>query len=211
MPAGPIDLSLVPMLRRRRLLAGFGTVAAPAALGASLLAGLTGCSAPGSDLPPVPRGDSSEYRLGPGDAVRIITFGEEQLTGEFRVDASGNISLPLIGDVHAEGLTPRQLEGAVAAALDRSKLYKNPSVSVEVVSYRPFFVLGEVSRPGQYPYQPGMSVLTAVAVAGGFTYRAVERNFSIVRTVDGHPVEGHAIRQTLVQPGDVITVFERVF
>ena len=199
--------ALAALLPRRAILAGIGGLA-PVLLAAGAL---SGCALPGSDLPPVPSEGSSSYHLGPGDQIRIITFGEDQLTGEFRVDASGNIALPLIGDVHADGLTPRQLEGAVAAALDKSKLYKNPSVSVEVINYRPFFILGEVTRPGQYPYQPGMSVVTAVAVAGGFTYRAIERSFSIVRTIDGRPVEGRATRQTLVEPGDVITVYERVF
>jgi polysaccharide export outer membrane protein len=182
-------------------------------LGGSLLvaAALAGCAGPGADLPPIPPPDATAYILGPGDQVRIITFGEEQLTGEFRVDASGNIALPLIGDVRAAGLTSRQLEAALVGALESAKLFKDPSVSVEVVTYRPFFVLGEVSRPGQYPYQPGMSVVTAVAVAGGFTYRAIESRFSIVRDVNGHPVEGRAGRQTPVEPGDVITVFERVF
>ena len=151
--------------------------------------------------------------LGPGDQIRIITFGEQQLTGEFRVDAAGEIALPLVGGVHAAGLTPKQLEGSVAQALTRSKLYRNPSVSVEVIAYRPIFILGEVARPGQYPYQPAMTVVTAAAVAGGFTYRAVTNRFSIVRTSNKTPEtsEGGAVRETLVQPGDVITVFERVF
>ena len=80
-----------------------------------------------------------------------------------------------------------------------------------MVAYRPIFVLGEVSKPGQYPYQPGMTVLTAVAIAGGFTYRAIEDSFSVVRTVGGKAVEGQGLRQTFVQPGDVITVYERHF
>jgi polysaccharide export outer membrane protein len=149
--------------------------------------------------------------LGPGDQVRIITFGEEQLTGEFRVDATGKIALPLAGTVHAAGLTPEQLAGAVTEKLRQSKLYRNPSVSIEVVTYRPFFILGEVNRPGQYPYQPGMTVLTAVAVAGGFTYRAVTNRFSIVRAGAQKAREGSADRETPVNPGDVITVFERTF
>ncbi len=176
------------------------------------VAGLVGCGGPGSGLPRVPDVDTNVYSLGPGDQIRIITFGEQQLTGEFRVDAAGEIALPLVGDVHAGGLTAKQLEGAVAQTLTRSKLYKNPSVSVEVVNYRPIFLLGEVSRPGQYPYQPAMTVVTAVAVGGGFTYRAVTDRFSIVRTSNRQTTtEGTASRATFVQPGDVITVYERVF
>jgi len=191
------------LISRRLALAGL--VAAP-------IAGVVGCSGPGSGLPRVPDVDSNTYTLGPGDQIRIITFGEQQLTGEFRVDAAGEIALPLVGDVHAGDLTAKQLEGAVAQTLTRSKLYKNPSVSVEVVNYRPIFLLGEVSRPGQYPYQPAMTVVTAVAVGGGFTYRAVTDRFSIVRTSNRQTtVEGTAGRATFVQPGDVITVYERVF
>ena len=193
-----------PGLMSRRL-AVAGLVAAP-------IVGLIGCGGPGAGLPRVPDVDTNIYTLGPGDQVRIITFGEQQLTGEFRVDAAGEISLPLVGDVHAGGLTAKQFESAVAQTLTRSKLYKNPSVSVEVIAYRPIFLLGEVSRPGQYPYQPAMTVVTAVAVGGGFTYRAVTDRFSIVRTSDRHTTtEGTAGRATFVQPGDVITVYERIF
>jgi polysaccharide biosynthesis/export protein len=182
-----------------------------AGLAAAPVIGLVGCGGPGSGLPRVPDVDTNIYTLGPGDQIRIITFGEQQLTGEFRVDAAGDVALPLVGGVHAGGLTAKQLEGAVAQTLTRSKLYKNPSVSVEVINYRPIFILGEVTRPGQYPYQPAMTVVTTVAVAGGFTYRAVTDKFSIVRTSNMQTTEGAASRATFVQPGDVITVFERIF
>ena len=171
---------------------------------------LSGCDAPGASLPPLPRADPSIYALGSGDQVRILTFGEQQLTGDFRVDAEGDIALPLVGNIHAAGLTPKQFETAVARALSQSRLYRNPSVSIEVINYRPIFILGEVARPGQYPYQPGMTVLTAAAIAGGFTYRAVVDRFSIVRTKGTISAEGLASRATTVQPGDVINVYERV-
>ena len=141
------------------------------------------------------------YSLGAGDQVRIIIFGEDNLTGEFRVNDSGNIALPLVGSVHAAGLTSGGLETAVGAALRRANLVRNPSVAVEVIAYRPIYVLGEVNKPGQYPYQPGMTVVTAVAVAGGFTYRAVEGYASVVRTADGKAVEGRASRQILCPAG----------
>ena len=172
---------------------------------------LAGCSGPGGDLPPLPVVGPADYSLGPGDQVRIITFGEEPLTGEFRVNDGGNIALPLIGAVHAARLTSAELEASVGAALRRAKLVRNPSVSVEVIAYRPIYVLGEVNKPGQYAYQPGMAVVTAVAVAGGFTYRAGEGYAAIVRTIEGKAVEGRASRQSYVQPGDVITIFERRF
>jgi polysaccharide export outer membrane protein len=171
---------------------------------------LSGCS-PGSDLDPLPSVSGGEYRLGPGDMVRIITYGEDPLTGEFRVSDQGAIALPLAGAVKAAGRTPRELETAVGVALKKGDMLKKPSVSVEVSTYRPIYVLGEVNKPGQYPYQPGMTVVSAAAVAGGFTYRAVEDYASVVRTTGSDSVEGKASRQALVQPGDVITVFERRF
>src|SRR4051812_40310357 len=146
--------------------------------------------APGRELPELPSIAPGTYRLGPGDVVRLITFGEDSLTGEFRVSDGGTIALPLLGPVRAGGLSPDQLGRTVSDALVKANLLKAPSVSVEVTAYRPIFVLGEVSRPGQYPYQPGMTVVTAAAVAGGFTYRAVSDYAAVVRTQDGVAVEG---------------------
>lgn len=179
-------------------------------LAVAIVISASACS-PGRNLPPIPPPSTAEYRLGPGDVVRIITFGEETLTGEFRVNDSGVVALPLLGPVRAADGAPAELEQKVSAALRKSNLLRNPSVAVEVVSYRPIFVLGEVNKPGQYPYQPGMTVVTAAAVAGGFTYRAVDGYASIVRTSGGEAVEGKASRQAFVQPGDVITIFERRF
>jgi polysaccharide export outer membrane protein len=198
--------------RRTALVRGLALIRSLAlGLGLCGILEAAGCATPGEGLPAVPDPASGVYRLGPGDQVRIIVFGDEQLTGEFRVDASGDIGLPLMGSVHAAELTTRQLERAVAAALERRQLYNKPSVAAEVTSYRPVFILGEVARPGQYAFQPGMTVMTAAAVGGGFTYRAVDDVFSIVRTENGKAVEGRAGRQTFVQPGDVITVYERRF
>lgn len=170
-----------------------------------------GCAGPGSDLPVLGNADRGAYALAPGDQVRIITFGEETLTGEFRVNDSGNIALPLVGPVHAAGLTSAELETAVAQALRQGNLVRHPSVAVEVIAYRPIYVLGEVNKPGQYAYQPGMTVVTAVAVAGGFTYRAIDDYAAVVRSSEGKAIEAKASRQAFVQPGDVITVFERRF
>jgi polysaccharide export outer membrane protein len=171
---------------------------------------MTGC-APGASLPPLPPSTDQGYYLGAGDRVRVITFGEGNLTGEFRISDSGTIALPLLGTLKASGLTTAALADRIASALQEKKLFATPSVSVEVVAYRPFFVLGEVNKPGQYPYQPGMTVLTAVAVAGGFTYRAIQDYASIVRVTNEKAVEGKVGRATLVEPGDTITVFERLF
>ena len=167
--------------------------------------------APGGNLSPLPDYRAQGYRLGGGDQIRIITFGEDQLTGEFRVDDQGRIAVPLLGGIVAAGLTPQQLETSMAQALRKRNLLRDPSVSVEVLAYRPIFVLGEVAKPGQYPYQPGMTVLTAVAIAGGFTYRGVQDYTSVIRTTGGTSVEGKAVPGAFVAPGDVIKVFERRF
>ena len=178
-----------------------------------LLALACGC-APGANLPPLADYKAESYRLGAGDQVRIIVYGEDQLTGEFRVDDQGRIALPLLGGVRAAGLSPQGLDKAISDELRRRNLLRDPSVSVEVLAYRPVFILGEVARPGQYPFQPGMTVLTAVAVAGGYTYRAVQDYASIVRTTGatgGQAVEGKVAPRAFVAPGDVINVFERRF
>ena len=176
----------------------------------ALVIGLAGC-APGGDLPELPPLASQTYNLGPGDQIRIITFGDEQLSGEFRVDDQGNIAVPLLGNVEASGLSPAQLSARITDGLKRKNLFRNPSVAVEVLAYRPVFVLGEVAKPGQYPYQPGMTVLTTVAVAGGYTYRAFDDYVSLVRTTGKTPVTGKAPPSALVAPGDVINVYERHF
>jgi polysaccharide export outer membrane protein len=181
------------------------------AFGLCLLLAAAGCAAPGADLPPLPPVLHTGYRLGTGDQVRIIVFGEDQLTGEFRVGASGAIDVPLLGAVPAAGKTPAQLGTEVGDLLQRRNLLHDPSVAVEVIEYRPVFVLGEVNHPGQFPYQPDMTMVTAVAVAGGFTYRAVQDRAAIMRATPDGPVEGEATRQSYVQPGDVVTILERRF
>jgi len=175
-----------------------------------LLLGASSCS-PGSDLAPLPDTAPGPYHLGVNEEVRVITFGQEQLTGQFRINDRGNIVVPLLGEIPANDLTTTQLQQAIASRLKEKQLVEHPDVSVDVVSYRPVFILGEVSKPGQYPYQPGMTVLTAVAVAGGFTYRAVTDYASILRTAEGQAVEGRVPRNMLVQPGDVIDIYERHF
>jgi len=186
-------------MRRRTLLTGL------------TLCVLAGCGGEGSGLPVLPSPTVADYRLGPGDKVRIITFGEEQLTGEFRVNDSGMIARPLVGDVKAAGLTVKELEASVGGALVKAGLLRSPSVTAEIVEYRHLYVLGEVNKPGEYAYQPGMTVLSAIAVAGGFTYRAITGYVGIVRTEQGQATEGKAFRDSFVQPGDVITVYERRF
>lgn len=171
---------------------------------------ISGC-VPGSSLPPLQSYAGTTYQLGVGDQVRVLTFGVEPLTGTFRVNDTGDIDLPLVGSFRAAGRSTQELRKALAAELEARRLLRDPNLSIEVVEYRPIFVLGEVSRPGQFPYQPGMKMLTAVAVAGGFTYRAVQDHVQALRSTSPTPVTGRAPLDAFVAPGDVITVLERWF
>jgi polysaccharide export outer membrane protein len=175
------------------------------------LAGLMAGCAPGGNLRALPDYTPGAYKLGGGDQLRIITFGNDQLTGQFRVDDQGKIAMPLIGNVDASGLTPSDLASKLSETLKEQKFLKDPSVSVEVLAYRPIYVLGEVAKPGQYPYTPGMTTLTAVAIAGGYTYRAFEDYASDIRTGGGTAEEGKITPRSFLAPGDVVKIYERHF
>jgi polysaccharide export outer membrane protein len=154
---------------------------------------------------------SPDYRLGSGDRVHITVFGQKDMTGDYLVDGTGMLAFPLVGQIRAGGLTAAGLEQAVASKLKPDYL-TNPSVSVVVLTYRPFYIVGEVKLPGSYPYVSGMSVINAIALAGGFTYRAKESSFYLTRTdKDGKKARLDATPDTAVEPGDVITVRERYF
>ena len=180
-----------------------------AVLGAALLLAPSLAAAAESDAVAVVR-SIPEYRMGSGDKIRVITFGEESLTGEFFVGGSGNVSLPLIGEVKAAGLSVPEFQGQVEAKLKEGYL-KEPRVSVEVLNYRPFYILGEVEKPGTYPYTNGLTVLNAVATAEGFTYRANTKRVFIKRADGGAEQEFPLTSQTLVAPGDTIRIGERFF
>ncbi len=156
------------------------------------------------------RAETDKYVLGPGDQIRVTVFGHEDLSGEFSVTGSGVVSLPLIGEVNAVSLTVGELEIAIVGALKPDYLV-NPRVSVEVLNFRPFFIIGEVNNPGSYPYQHGMTVVNAVALAGGYTYRARENRVLIKRSGGKSSKEKPANENTVVFPGDVIRVPERFF
>lgn len=150
------------------------------------------------------------YRLGQGDQVRIIVFDEPDLSGDFRVDDGGVISMPLVGGIAAENLTLRQLEEKIAEKL-RAGYIRDPRVSAEVANFRPFYIYGEVNQGGEYPYVSGMNVLTAIALAGGHTYRANKDRVFITRANSDETIKVPANEQTLILPGDVIRVPERFF
>lgn len=153
---------------------------------------------------------SSPYRLDSGDRLRVTVFGQGNLSRSYSVDGSGFISMPLIGAVEARGATTFELEGRIVAAL-KYKYVKDPKVTVEVETNRPFFILGEVDNSGQFPYVAGMTVQTAVAIAGGYTPRAKKRDFQIARQINGATVIRTVSPNFKVLPGDTITVNERFF
>ena len=152
----------------------------------------------------------SDYRLASADKVRIAVFGEEALGGEFVVNAEGKVGLPLIGEVQAAGLTVAQLQDAVTQALSQGYL-NQPRVTAQVLTYRPIYILGEVNRPGEYPYVPDLTALNAVATAQGFTYRANTRR-SFVRRAGSQTEESQPLTaDTRVAPGDTLRIGERYF
>jgi polysaccharide biosynthesis/export protein len=150
------------------------------------------------------------YRLASGDRLRMIVFGQEPLSNSFNVDSVGNVSLPLIGAVRAQGLTTAELERSVEARLHAGYL-RDPRVAIEVEAYRPFFVLGEVTTAGQYPFINGMTVETAIAVAGGFSPRGDQSHVDITRILNGRQVTAAVPLNFPVRPGDTIKVAERFF
>jgi protein involved in polysaccharide export with SLBB domain len=164
----------------------------------------------GQPVPSMVQDPDGGYKLGSGDKLRIIVFGEDDLGGEFQVDGSGFVQLPLLGQIQAAGLTSRQFESKVKAAFDAGYL-RDARVNVEIANYRPFYIIGEVSKPGGYPYVSGMNLINAIALAGGYTYRANERRIYIRRNGASSEQEFPAEASTQVNPGDVIRVPERFF
>jgi polysaccharide biosynthesis/export protein len=178
---------------------------------AVLLIFQSGCASSLASAPSLPVASSAAYQLGTGDEVKIAIYGFEPLGGVYVVNDQGAVSLPLAGSVGVAGKSLAEAEAAIAAVLVERQVAVNPSVSLQVIKYRPFFVLGEVQKPGSYSFQPGMSVLQAISVAGGYTFRADRKTYAISRTFGGRVVKGRADEATLVQPGDTVIVYEAWF
>jgi polysaccharide biosynthesis/export protein len=159
---------------------------------------------------PMPVRYDAGYRLDAGDKLRVVVYGQEGLTNTYTIDASGSITMPLIGQVGARGRSPASLAGEITAKL-RNGYIREPSVAVEIESYRPFFILGEVQAPGQYPYVPNMTVESAVAIAGGFSPRA-RRDVVTLTHTDASGVARYVVPLgTAMGPGDTVQVSERWF
>lgn len=158
-----------------------------------------------------PGNESAEgYALGPGDRVYVTVFNHADLTGEFELDGDGRFSMPLIGTVAAAGLTPGQLEDLLVSRLKPDYLV-NPRVSIEVRNYRPYFLIGEVQSTGSFPYVEGITYLRAIAMAGGYTYRAKKDVVFVIRGDDPEQEEMKLDVNDKVRPGDIIRVAERLF
>lgn len=174
-----------------------------------LLAALaTACAV--APMPPAPDAGAPAYQITSGDRLRVGTFGHPDFSGEFDVDPLGNIAFPLLGNVAADGRTVSELRDDLAFALDANFVVE-PQVSVEVLTFRPFFILGQVNRPDTYAFRPGITVRQAVAMAGGFTRRAKTSGVTLVRASKLGPVKFAATPDTPLRPGDTIEVGRRLF
>jgi polysaccharide export outer membrane protein len=181
-----------------------GCVARPRVVGAA--AQDTPQPIPGQEAP-----ENYEYRLGPGDRISVKVFGQGDVSGEFEIAGDGKISMPLIGQVNAANLTINEFRDSVARMLDE-KFLVEPKVSVEVTNYRPFYILGQVNNPGNYPYKNGINMRQAIALAGGYTRRAAEEPMIVDRRDEvGNLLRYWATQDTPVLPGDTITVRRRMF
>ncbi len=160
---------------------------------------------------PAPAGFDAAYRLDAGDRLRVVVYGQEGLTNTYAIDAGGSITMPLIGAVPARGRTAAGLASEITAKL-RNGYIREPSVAVEIEAYRPFFILGEVAAPGQYPYVPNISVESAVAIAGGFSPRALRDRVTLTHTDGAGPRRRMVVPLgTAISPGDTVLVGERWF
>jgi polysaccharide export outer membrane protein len=157
-----------------------------------------------------PANYAPDYTLDSGDKLRVVVFGQDGITNSYTVDAGGNINLPLIGSVPARGATTQALSRVIAAKLKQG-FVREPSVSVEVEAYRPFFILGEVTTPGQYPYVANMTAETAIAIAGGFAPRASKGKVQVTRNAPGQQFNGEVPLNFPLRPGDTVVVKERWF
>jgi polysaccharide export outer membrane protein len=169
---------------------------------------LTACASPrAAGIDPA---FETPYSLDAGDRLRVVVFGQEGLSNSYSVDGAGKISMPLIGAVEARGHTTDELARSIAAKL-RNGFVREPHVAVEVETFRPFFVLGEVNAAGQYAFVNGMTIETAVAIAGGFSPRAWKQHATVSRLVDGQIVHARVPISYPIRPGDTINVEERWF
>ena len=172
--------------------------------------GLNSCGQPRMHSDLFEANVNAPYTLSSGDRLRVMVFGQDALTNSYSVDGAGRISMPLIGLVSAQGMTTASLERSIENRL-RGGYLREPKVSVEVEAYRPFYVLGEVTAAGQYPYVNGLTVQKAIAIAGGFGPRAAKWTVDVTRVIDGIPSTATVPLTYPINPGDTVTIRERFF
>lgn len=185
---------------------------------ALVLLALTGCSRNEIPPPPINKGGKVgqveqvyRYRLGAGDKLAVKVFGQDDLSGEFELSADGQLAMPLVGQVDAAGLTVGELREELVSLLNKNYLV-DPQVTIEVANYRPFFILGQVRNPGSFPYQSGLNMRQAVALAGGYTNRALQEPMIVIRQdQDSIPTRYSVTQDYPVLPGDTIEVQRRLF
>jgi polysaccharide export outer membrane protein len=195
----------------RSLLAVFELVILAGCSGSGSDFGMSGTPAPTTYTAPAPSTSSIDaYRLGAGDKLSVNVFGENELSGEFLVGDDGRVDLPLIGAVQAQGQTVNEFQNAVVARYSAGYL-KDPKVSVSVLNYRPFFIQGEVGKGGEYPYKAGLTIQDAVAIAGGYTYRANTNKAFVRRAGADREVEVELNQRVAINPGDIVRIPERFF
>src|SRR5215469_11731661 len=188
-------------------------------LGLVLATGLMSACTPTGDLGPAGPAEQQKLiaaatevpRLLPSEKIRITVFGETSLSGDYQIDPSGFVSLPLAGTIKAAGLTPTEFEGELVKLLGAGQYLKNPKVTVSIIEFRPFYILGEVEKPGAYPYVGGINVLSAIAIAGGTTYRA-SRSTILIQHPGEEGLREYSMSPPIpVLPGDIIQVPPRYF
>ncbi|CAN5366432.1 polysaccharide biosynthesis/export family protein [soil metagenome] len=181
------------------------SIGAPAAPAAQSVMDSPAAAVDAASLPSL-----SDYTLGAADKVRILVYNEPNLSGEFLVNSNGMISVPLIGDVTALNRTTTEIRADIETRLSAGYL-RAPQVSVDVLTFRPFYILGEVNKPGDYPYSAGLTALKAVATANGFTYRADKKNYYLKHPGQSEEVKHPMSADMMLQPGDTVRIAERYF
>lgn len=181
---------------------------------ALLCLGLSGCDTLSEHVKPAARTTTASIpapRTQAGDKIKLVVYGEDKMSGDYEIDSNGLIQVPLLGAVRAAGMTKKEIETSVAARLRSSQILINPVVTVDVASSRPIYVMGEVEKPGEYTFRNGLNVLSAVAVAGGFTYRASKSTVLVKRAGEKGLTEYKLSPDIPVYPGDLVSVPERYF
>lgn len=192
---------MLNMLKQKMILPMLVAAIAITAACTSSTAGLT-------VFPPV---KSAEYKLTTGDKIRVVVQDLKDANGEYTIDQTGSISLPMIKEVNVSDKTLREAQAAIEQAFVSQQILIRPKVSIQAIELRPIYILGEVGKPGEYPYRDGLTIFAAVSLAGGYTYRADLKSMVVTRTVNGRRITGSGNENTEVMPGDQIRVVEKWF